>query len=782
MRNLTRLFSLLTAVLLLGVCGARGGEEAAANVTAIEVVGCVTKTPTQIKGMMGTREGQPLDKNVLAEDFKRLSKMEEIADVQIKEKDEAGGVRIMVLIREKDIVRRIFFRGNQKGNAKKLKELVKSEEGQRYSPGQANRDRRAIEDWYKEEFYYFAKVEAKVEPFEDGIRLVFDIDEGGRLYVSDLVLRGNKTFTRKQLFKFMETKPSTFLTKGKYDRRIFEKDLERLRMYYQSEGFLDVKVTEQPFEITASKSGSRREACIYLDIEEGDRYKVGRVDFDGNKLVDTEALRAVVETMPGETFSPLKVQNDANKIRDIYGKYPSSRYFTKVFGERVLTPAGPVVDVLFHVKEGDEVIVEDVQIIGLQKTKDYVFRRQVDVMPGEKIDSMKINSSKRNIANLGYTKNLNFDVREGSAPNRAKVVVDVEEGTTGKLALGAGISSDESFIGSVTLNQRNFDHRDWPDSWKDLVLGKAFVGGGQNFNLNISAGSKTQDYSVDWMEPWVFGKPLRFGLGGFYKTWEWDEYDEQRMGGYVRLGKQLFNNRNFDGSITYRLEEVTLDNFEDDVSREMKDEEGSNIISRVIFNLTYDSRDNRFDPTDGILLSASQEFAGTILMGDKDFWKTTLRGNYYHPLFKDKQDRPWYMAIRGEFGAVEAFGEDEHVPVYEKLYSGGMGSIRGFENRTVSPHDSAGNAIGGEMKVTAGMEFFAPVYENIVKISAFYDVGTVWAQLDESTTNWRSSFGFGLHVKTPLGPMPIRMYWAQVIDDVEGDDHQQFQFTFGANF
>jgi len=767
----------------------RAGEEADAPrvVQRIDVRGCVTLTPDQVKYKMGTREGKPLDPKVLSADFKRLSELEAVADVQIKEEDAEGGVRLIVLLREKGILRRVIFRGNDQVKSKKLLSLIKSAVGERYDAGQVNRDRRAIEDWYREEFYYFANVEPKTEPFEDGMSLVFEIDEGGRLYVEDIIFRGNKQFKKKELLKYMETRPSTFFTRGKYDRRVFEKDLARLEMLYKKEGFLDAKVIERPFEITSNKPTSRwqrRDAYVHIDIVEGERFKVGQISFKGNDLVKTEDLMAVLETTPGEWFSPFTVQLDAKRIRDIYGKFPSSRYFTKVYGHEVVTPEGPVMDVQFEIDEGEEVLVEDVQIVGLEKTKDRVVRREIEQLPGEKIDSVKINESLRNLKNLGYFKEVNLDVKEGSAPNRARVVADVQEGPTGKLQLGAGISSKESFIGSVELSQKNFDARGWPKDWKDFFLGKAFCGAGQFFNVGVSAGSKSQNLRVDWAEPWLFDRPVSLGFGGFYKKWEYNRYDEERLGGYLRLGKRLWN-KNLHGSVTYKMEEVTLSDFEDDdeISNELRREEGSNWISRVSFDLTYDTRDSRFDPTKGLRIAGTQEFAGTFLGGTRDFWRSFLEGQIYHPFYKDKKNRPWYFALRAEVAAAEAFGDDEHVPIYEKLFAGGMGSIRGFPFHNVSPRDEFGDEVGGEFMTTMSAEVFVPVYEDIIRASAFYDQGAVWAQLDEENSDiWRSSAGIGLHIRTPLGPMPIRLYWAWVLDDVDGDDHQFFQFTFGANF
>ncbi len=786
--RMTAVFGVFLAVWCLATSWGLAGENAAAPVVSrIDVRGCVTLTPEQVKYKMGTREGQPLDRQILDEDFQRLFKMGIFDDVQIKEEALPDGVRLIVLLREKDLIRRISYRGNTQIREKRLAELIKTKVGDRFGPGQVNLDARAIEDWYHQEFYYFAKVEPKAEPFEDGVRLIFDIEEGGRMAVRKIVFRGNQNVTNKEMLKFMETKQGSFLSRGRYDRRTFEKDLERLRMLFQSKGFLDVQVTEQPFEITANVPKSRwqrREAYIHIDIDEGPRYKVGRVEFAGNELVDTETLRSVVGTMPGEYFSPVTAQKDADTIRDVYGRFPSSRYFTRVRPERVLTEDEAVVDVVFNIQEGEEVSVEDVQILGLTKTQDRVVRREVAILPGEKIDSDKINETKRRLKNLGYFKDetLAVDVKEGSASDRSKVVVDLEEVSTGRLQLGAGVSTRESFIGSIQLKQHNFDLADKPESWKEFFTGKAFTGAGQDFRINLSKGSKTSEYGFDFLNPWIFDKPISFGLGASYSTNEWDEFDEERLGGYLSLGRKLWLD-DLKGTITYKGERVNMDNFDDNVSNEIKADGGETWITRAILNVTYDSRDSRFDPTKGMLLSATQEIASDWLGGERNFWRSFLEGQYFHPIFKDKQNRPWVLALRGEIGACESYGGDERVPVYERMYAGGIGSIRGFGYNQLSPRDENGDEIGGKLRSTGTVEFFMPVWEEVVRMSVFYDAGAVWADLDGADDDaFRSSAGVGVHLKTPLGPMPVRIYYSQALNKVDGDDEKTIQFTFGALF
>ncbi len=836
-----------------GPIGEIGGPDAEGNVvTAIEVLNTVTTTPEQIIYRLSTRVGYPLRERTLDGDFQRLASMGVFDDIQIKKEMVQGGVKIIVVVREKDIIRRIEFLGNTQVKTKNLTKLIESRVGERYDAGKGNRDRRAIEDYLHKEYYYFGEVETIVEPFEDGVRLVFDISEGGRLYVSDIQFRGNTVFTRKELLAKMETKRSGLISRGKYLRRAFERDLERIRMSYLDKGFLDVRVIERPMQITANNPTSRfqrRDVYLYIDIDEGEEYRVGRVNFDflNTSLVPEEAIRSAIKTIPGGVYSPITIQEDAMKIRDVYGMSPNSRYFTRVMPEPEITEDGLVMDVTFRIQESPEIVVEGVRVTGLTHTKEVVVLREFELFPGEKIDSRKFRRSKENVENLGYFKDRpNIEIREGSAPDRAILVAELEEIPTGKITAGVGVSSQDSIVGSFGISQRNFDYKDKPKSFRDFYTGKSFRGAGQSFSINASAGSETQSYSANFTNPWIFGKPVSMTLGAYYNQYKYDgEYHERRIGGNWIYGKRLFGLKDLTISGGYRFEMVKLSNFDGtSYTEEYTRQAGNHNVSRWVAGINYDSRDSQWEPTRGAQFGANIEIAGKAAFSSKDFWRGFLSGQYLIPLYTDKQERNWTLGFRGDYAIAQAYGDgdgegtltnwkgsEEHplpsartsyrneVPYYERFHLGGVGSVRGFDYRGISPRDYNGNSIGGESMASASVELFFPIWDRLVRGSIFYDVGSVWRYSDDPGYNegvsrssletynnaiakgmpkeeaegylrpemntsrrFRSSFGFGLHVKTPMGPMPVRLYYAIPLNKQEGDKTQRFQFTMGALF
>ncbi len=802
-------------------------------VTEIEVLNTITTTPEQVRYRMSTRVGHPLNETTLDGDFQRLGAMGVFDDIQIRKDFVNGGVKITVVVREKDIVRRIDFGGNKQIKTRKLRTLIETKVGERFDAGKGNRDRRAIEDYLHREYYYFGEVSVEVEPFEDGVRVIYNIEEGGRLYVADIQFRGNTVFTRKELLAKMETKRSGIISRGKYLRRAFERDLERIRMSYLDKGHLDVRVIERPFQITANTPKSRwqrRDVYIYVDIEEGEQYHIGRVDFDfvATSLAPEESIRALISTMPGGVYSPITIQEDARKIRDVYGQAPNSRYFTRVLPEPEVTEEGLVMDVTFRIEESPEVIVEGVRITGLSTTKEVVVLREFELFPGEKVDSRKFNRSKENIENLGYFKERpKIELREGSAPDRAIMVAELEEASTGRITAGVGVSSTENVVGTIGLSQKNFDYRDRPKTFRDFYTGKSFRGAGQSFSANVSAGSDSQNYNINFTNPWIFGKPISMSFTGFFSEYDYDDYEERRYGASLSFGKRLFGMKDLTASLGYKFEMVNLSKMQekyvwggkeyDGYGWEYIRQKGTHNVSRWMADVTYDSRDSVFEPTRGALASVSGELAGRAAGSSKDFWRAFLSMQYFIPFFTDNQDRNWTLGLKADAAIAKAYGRGDgksgdqdysnEVPYYERFHLGGVGSLRGFDFRGVSPRDQFNNEIGGEAMTTLSAELFFPIWERLIRGSIFLDTGAVWRYagdpkystkghadaagnlvdkhgylVSNTDRKFRTSWGMGLHVKTPLGPLPVRLYYSFPISKKNGDETQRFQFTMGALF
>lgn len=781
---------------LLGMVLLLGGNAIAAEATGpvvkdITVAGNMTVDAEKVKYHMSTRVGHPLDKQVLEEDFKRIWKMGSFADVQIYQEKIEGGIRVKVVVREKPVIRRLIFRGNKEIRTEKLEKEITSKVGQNYDPGVVNNDIRTLTDLYREQYHFFAEITHSTEPFEDGIRLVYNVDEGRRVTVNKILFEGNSVLPNKLLLKHMATKANSLFTSGKFDEQQYAQDIERLRLLYQSKGYLDVQIDGGKPEVDDGKSlvgKPRKQITLTIKITEGEIYKIGRISFDGNTVRTDEEIRGCLKVMPGDVYNPLVIADDAKRIQTLYGS--TGRVFTKVSPDRVLSEEGNILDLVMHIKEGEEVLVDSVMVTGLTYTQERVALRDIELFPGEVYDSRKVDQTRQNLNRLNiFQRPVSVEIKESDEKDRAKLLVDLEEQRTGSISFGVGYSSADGPVGSMNLSERNFDHSKFPHSWKELISGSAFKGAGERFSLSLAVGSETEKASLDFTNPWIFDRPIRFGTGAFYNNREYDEYDELRTGAYLLLGRRLFDDRNWDLSAKYKIERVDISDVESDASPELHQEEGDNLISRAVFRLAFDNRDDIFDPTKGVYAHFTQEIAGGLMGGDKDFWRTQVEYNYFKTFFRDRLERPHVLAFRAEMDMAEAYGDSSEVPMYERYYAGGIGSLRGWDYRDVAPRSMiGGDQIGGELLYSTSVEYFFPIWGDALRGSLYFDAAKVERYLNDRTwwndddEEWRMSVGAGVHMRTPLGPIPVRIYFNNPLNDKRGDDTQSVQFTFGAFF
>jgi outer membrane protein insertion porin family len=346
------------------------------------------------------------------------------------------------------------------------------------------------------------------------------------------------------------------------------------------------------------------------------------------------------------------------------------------------------------------------------------------------------------------------------------LVVNVKETKTGEFSFGGGYSSIDFLIGFVEVTQKNFDIMNFP----------SFTGAGQLLDIRGQLGMVRHDISISWTEPWIFGYPLAFGFD-FYNTahsrqtdigWA---YDEERTGGDLRFGKEW--TETFRTDLTYRLEDIRITNVNDGASQALKDESGSNWISSLNLSLTQDTRDNIYNPTKGYILTGSIEDAGGFLGGDKSFVKGTATAAVYHAFFEK-----FVLELKVRGGVVNAYGNSDSVPIYERFFAGGANTIRGYKERAVGPRDPGSNdPVGGEALGIGNAELTFPIYEKLIKGAIFYDFGNVHAKAQDFFT-WgdiKSGAGLGVRVKTPIGPVKLDYGYPLVPNN---DDKRTGEFYF----
>src|SRR5438094_8523912 len=296
----------------------------------------------------------------------------------------------------------------------------------------------------------------------------------------------------------MKTKRKTivsFLDKsGRLDETQLQQDLDSIREWYQNHGFIDVEVKDVRRE--RSPKGA---LTITIVIAEGPQYHVGKVTISGEKVAKEESIRALLKMKEGSVYSPKQLHDDAKSVADAYG---SGGYVDLVITPES-TPAGPaLVDVQYKIEEGERSYVNRVNIEGNTRTKDKVIRPEVLVAPGDVFNTVRADTTKKRLENLGYFSKVETYPEETDIAGRKDLTILVQEKRTGSLSLGGGFSTVEQLVGTAELTQGNFDLFNWP----------SFTGGGQEFRLRLSYGSVSKNFLLNIVEHY-FLDPLLFLSG-----------------------------------------------------------------------------------------------------------------------------------------------------------------------------------------------------------------------------------------------------------------------------
>lgn len=742
----------------------RTSSEPKKTVKAVDIKGNKTISMTAILAKIKTRVGDPYSSNVVSDDIKRLYNTGYFSDVTVETEDVDGGLKVKMVLAEKPIIKKITFSKTRYYSASALTIKIKSKKGRFFDRRDLKEDKNILRDLYAKKGLTNVLVEIDVEDdtATGGVKLHYIIKEGERVRISKIKFTGNKNFPYKKLIAAIKTRPGSLFNSGFLKKDILEEDMERVKGFYSGQGFLDATTSYKLEDLPKSK------LLVVIDVSEGKRYYLGSLTFHGNdKVFSSKEISAAMKNLKVDgVFTPEKLQKDISDINALY--FDKGYIFADIQESTSINSETGKVDVDLTISEGEIAYVNKVKVEGNNRTRDIVIRREVRLSPGDTFDGTKLRRTKERLKNLGYFEEVNYDIQDTASPNKKDLVVQVKESKTGSFSFGGGYSTVDKLIGFVEVEQKNFDFANWP----------TFTGGGQDLKVRGEIGSIRSNALLSFTEPWFFDMPISAGFD-LYRTKIDREsdvgyaYNEERTGFDLRSGKSF--TEYLSGGVTYRLEEIKLDNFADNVSNDLLREEGTNNVSSISFNLTHDSRDDILNPTKGLVLGSTFDLAGGPLSGDKNFYRIKGKASYDLPLIYAS-----VLEFRLRTGVVDRYGDSDYVPVYENFYAGGAYTIRGYNERKVGPLDpGSGDPVGGKSMVVANIEYTLPIVEYI-KAAVFFDTGNVWPKVsDIGLDGYKSGMGVGLRIKTPIGPMNLD--YGYPLNDEPGEEDRSGKFYFSVS-
>jgi outer membrane protein insertion porin family len=725
----------------------------------IRIEGAQRIEPETVRSYLSIREGDPIDPEVLDRSLKSLFATGLFADVTIRREGNAVVVRVV----ENPIINRIAFEGNSKLSTDTLNNEIQLKPRKVFTRAQVQSDVQRILDLYRRAGRFAATVEPKVIQLpQNRVDLVFEISEGSVTEIRKITFVGNRAFSDSELRGVIQTKESAWWrilsASDSYDPDRLTFDRELLRRHYLANGYADFRVVSAVAELTPDYTGF----FLTFTLEEGDRYKFGKVTIESAvRDLQPNALREYVSIKDGDWYDAEAVDSTVTKMTDELGTLGYA--FVEVRPQVRRNREAKTVDVTFTVQEGPRVYVDRINITGNMRTTDKVVRREMQLAEGDAFSTAKMRRSRQRIRNLGFFERVDLNNVPSAAADRTTVNVAVRERSTGEISFGAGYSSTSGILGDISLRERNL------------------LGNGQDLKLRLAVGQRETNIEASFTEPYFLERNMAAGFDLFRTTRDLrreSSYDRDDLGATLRAGYGIVENLTQQLNYTIRQDDIT--NVSPDASLLVKEQEGTATTSSVGQSLTYDVRDNRFDPKEGYFATYSSDVAG--LGGSVHYLRNRVNGGYYIPLPAD-----FVGQINGTAGYVFGLAGDR-VRITDKFFLGGA-NLRGFANAGAGPRDSvSGDAVGGKWIYRGSTEVTFPIglpAELGVRGKLFADAGSL-GDADSDIGNildtgaLRASIGTGINWSSPFGPLSVDLGFP--INKESFDKKELLRFNFGTRF
>jgi outer membrane protein insertion porin family len=715
-----------------------------------------------IRSYMEINHGDPFDAAKVDRALKNLFATGLFADVHLRR----DGNNLVVSVVENPIINKLAFEGNDKIKDDQLTQEVQLKPRQVYTQTRVQADVKRILDLYRRGGRFAATVDPKVIKLDQNrVNLVFEINEGDRTEVERIDFVGNKQFSDTDLRDEIATKESAFYrvlsTTDSYDPDRLTVDKENLRKFYLSEGYADFRVLSAVAELSPDQEAF----FITFTVEEGERYKLGKVDVKTTlKDLDPKTLMGDVTTKEGDWYDASKVDDTVQAISDHVGSLGYA--FVDVRPRIDRDAKKHVLNLTYDIQEGPKVYVERIDISGNVRTQDKVIRREFRLAEGDAFSTEKLHRTEQRLKNLGFFETVDITTVPSTAPDKTIIKVKVKEQSTGELTFGAGYSTSLGPLGNIGLRERN-------------LLGK-----GQDARIDLTISGKRSAGSISFTDPYFLDKDVSAGVDLFFRRLTPNTNDEDQAGFGLRMGYDL--TEYLRNTLSYQFRADRIYNVDGDSAQVIRDEIGWKYYSIVGSTLTYDKRDSSIDPHSGYFTTLEAHYAG--VGGNVKYVQGKLSGGYYYPLTKDVT-----LSTTQEIGYIQPlFGDYLHYP--DGFFLGGPGSLRGFDERGVGPRERGAKkkdgSIGGQFLWDGSVQASFPLglpEEYQIRGRVFSDFGVLTgtdtkdedSEIDDSSSI-RASAGFGLTWVSPFGPLAIDLAYPVV--KKPQDEKQYFSFSFGTNF
>jgi len=708
--------------------------------------------------------GDTLTDDKAAEAIKALFGTGFFKDVRLEVE---GGV-LVVLVEERPAITSLEFSGVKAFDKEQLRKGLREvglAESRIFDRSLVERAEQELKRQYLSKGHYAAQITTTVTPLErNRVGITFAVDEGEIATIKQINIVGAQAFKEKDLLNLFSLRTPGWLTwytkNDQYSKQKLSGDLETLRSYYLDRGYIEFNVESTQVSISTSKE----DIYITINISEGEPYSVSSVKLAGELLLPEAELLKLVTIQPGKLFSREQV---TATIKAVSERLSNDGYaFANVNAAPEMDKEKKQVAFTLFVDPGRRVYVRRIQVAGNTRTRDEVIRREMRQMESAWYDGEKINKSRTRVDRLGYFDEVTVETPAvPGTTDQVDLNIAVKEKPTGNLMLGAGLSSSEGLVFSGSIQQQNL------------------FGSGKHVGVGFNTSKINTLYSFSYTDPFYTVDGVSRGFDVYMRDTNTSSltvasYGTKSLGGGVRYGIPIGEDDTINFGLAFDSTQIKLTDYTPQRFKDFLTQYGDQ-FSGPIASLGWakDTLDSRIYPMKGHVARIGGELA---LGGTLRYYRTNLQYQRYIPI-----GREYSLMLNGEFGLADGMG-GRPLPFYKYYYTGGVGSVRGYQAGSLGPVDFAtGDRVGGDRRVLANAEFLFPMpgggQDKSLRLGAFVDAGQVYGVGDKlDIGELRYSTGLSLAWTSPLGPLKFSL--AQPLNKKDGDKTQRLQFQMGTLF
>jgi outer membrane protein insertion porin family len=727
---------------------------------------------------MDTKIGEPFSQSAFDHDLKMLANEYDRVEPQIDVKNGEVCLKIKVWPRPK--IRSISWKGNHFVSTKTLSKELGIKSGSTFKRTNFNKAFNKVKEYYIKKGFFESQIDYRLERDNktNEVDLEIEVHEGRAGIIDDIIFEGFSSDEKSKVLELIYTKKYNLFTSwltgtGRFNEEAIEQDKLTVVDLLQNEGYADAKVF-----LRIDDAPSPGKIVIVLTADKGPLYHFDQVTFIGNKLFTDKEVEGYFMVRPGDVYSPDKLRATAQAIKDLYGR--KGYIDTVVDYELQIVENAPLYHVHFTIEEGEQYKIGIIRVYGNVQTKTHVILRESLLVPGETFDSAKLKATQQKLENIGYFKSVNvYAVRTQDDDNLGQsyrdVFIEVEETTTGSVSAFAGFSTADDIFGGIELSESNFNVKGLGQVFSQGL--SALRGGGEYLQFRANIGAKQTSYTGSWMTPYFRDTLWRIGLEGSYTSSHVVASDIHisTVGATFFASYPVTNLWTFGTRYRIRQSHNKLRGNDGLPLSQRQEIYRDGLISAINTSMSFDSTDTIMKPHNGFRSYIEAEYAG--IGGDFCFLKGSYLNTFYSQLWPHG-----IMKYRFDFRFIAPIFKTDHpsdIPLSERFFLGGEGSVRGYRPFDLGQHFSNGDPRGGISSSVLSIEYLHEILK-ILDGFLFIDAGSLSMETFRIGI-YRMSWGFGVRLEL-MNRMPMIIGMGFPVNSASRSEEQKFFFSMGGQF